>query len=262
MTIPRVAPLAVVLVVTAAACSSDSEPAETAGTAPPPTQATTATTTATTVAPTTSSEPLPTATTSAVTTTTLPGEPFDLFVPQDGEVLSVVAVAHDDVLNIREGPGVGFDIVGTLAPTADDVVGTGLGRRLDNSIWWQVMAFGTTGWVNSSFVSRTGQVVDLTFEAVDSLGAIPTATTMEELGLITAESLASVDPASDIVMSVAPTVGDLGEVTFDIVGFGDDSVSGYRLHIFADVTDDGFSLSSVEATVLCTRGVSPDGLCA
>jgi hypothetical protein len=62
-------------------------------------------------------------------------------------------------------------------------------------------------------------------------------------------------------MSVAPTVGDLGEVTYDVIGLGDDAVYGYRLHVFGEPVTDGFSLRTVERTYLCSRGVDADELC-
>lgn len=62
-------------------------------------------------------------------------------------------------------------------------------------------------------------------------------------------------------MSVAPTMGDLGEVTYDVIGLGDDATLGYRLHVFGQAVSDGISLHSVERTALCTRGVTTDGLC-
>ena len=50
--------------------------------------------------------------------------------------------------------------------------------------------------------------------------------TMLDLGMMVAEASASTDPSSRIRMSAAPTVGDLGEVTFDVVDLGDDAVEG------------------------------------
>jgi hypothetical protein len=62
-------------------------------------------------------------------------------------------------------------------------------------------------------------------------------------------------------MTVEPAVGDLGEVTYDVIGLGDDAVFGFRLHVFGQPGAGGdFSLKSVERTILCGRGVS-DGLC-
>ena len=84
---------------------------------------------------------------------------------------------------------------------------------------------------------------------------------MLDLGMIVAQASASTDPASRIRMSVAPTVGDLGEVTFDVVDLGDDALAGVRLHVFGTPEDEAFSLRTVERTLLCTRGVSVAGLC-
>jgi hypothetical protein len=75
--------------------------------------------------------------------------------------------------------------------------------------------------------------------------------------------MSSDDPPSRIVMSVAPTVGDLGEVTYDVVGLGDDALGGVRLHVFGDPAEggEGFVLSNVERTFICSRGVTDDGFC-
>ena len=100
-----------------------------------------------------------------------------------------------------------------------------------------------------------------TAEVVGLLGEVPTADTMEALGLIVAESQASTDPVSFIVISVAATVDGLGEVTYDVIGLGDDAVYGYRLHVIGEPVTDGFSLRTVERTFLCNRGVDDDELC-
>jgi hypothetical protein len=60
---------------------------------------------------------------------------------------------------------------------------------------------------------------------------------------------------------VAPSVGDLGEVTYDVIGLGDDAVRGLRLHVFGQPIDEGFSLKTVEMTALCGRGADDDGGC-
>jgi hypothetical protein len=186
----------------------------------------------------------------------LPGEPFERH-PQAGAVVAVVGVAHDDVLNVRQFPGL-TAIVARLAPTADDVVAAGEGRLLSSSVWWKITAGGTTGWVNSAFVAYLGGVDDLTSSVISNHGSYPTAANMELLGWTVADALTSDDPPSTIVMSVAPTVGDLGEVTYDVVGVGDDSQAGWRLHVFGAPEGGGFVLKSVEATGLCARGITGD----
>lgn len=185
----------------------------------------------------------------------LPGEPWDGFA-QEGDVLSVFGVEADDELNIRAMPGTDNDIVGTAAPTADDLVATGRARQLPSSFWYEIEHDGVLGWVSVAFVAYEGGTDDATAEYLAENGPAA-AETLQDLGRIVAQGFASIDPPSDIVQSVAPSVGDLGEITFDVVGLGDDAGAGYRLHIFAvppDETGDGFSLRTIERTEYCYRG--------
>lgn len=201
----------------------------------------------------------PTTTTTAPTTTTsLSGDPIDIG-PQPGDELAVIGVVHNDVLNVREAPGTDQPIVAELAPLTDDVIALGNARALPESIWFEIEANGVTGWANSSFLGYIGQTTDETSTLVDVLGELPWAPTMEDLGMVVAGSL-HLDTPGGIYMTTAPTIGDLGEVTFDLVGIEDDSVRGFRVHVFGTPDEGGFLLKSVEETVLCGRGVS-DGLC-
>lgn len=225
---------------------------------------TTSTTTTSEPTSTTSTPTITTATTAATTTTgdQIPGEPID-FGPGSGDAIDVVGVAHDDVLNVRALPGTDAGIIAELAPTETGLIATGHNRALPESIWFEIEVGEGTGWVSSAFVGYLGTTDDATAEVVEVLGNRPVAETMLDLGLIVAESLASTEPESRITMTVAPTVGDLGEVTYDVLGLGDDAIGGYRLHVFGAPTDsgEGFSLMSVERTYICSRGVSPEGLC-
>lgn len=224
----------------------------------PTTSVTTTTGISTTASPTTS-------TTVGTTTTTsdeLPGEPID-FGPGAGAELAVVGVEHDDVLNVRVGPGTESAIAAELAPTASGLIATGHSRSLPGSIWFEVEVDDVVGWVSSAFVGYLGLTDDATAEVIATLGETPGAETMLDLGLIVAEVMTSEEPPSRIVMSVAPTVGDLGEVTYDVVGLGDDALGGVRLHVFGDPAGggEGFVLSNVERTAICSRGVTDDGFC-
>ena len=248
-------------------------------------QQTTTTTTApdntTTSQQTTTTSPAPNSTTTSQQTTTtsqspdeplpdseLPGTNFDLS-PVPGAVLSVIGVAHDDVLNLRRAPGTDQPIVGQLDNLADDLVASGRARMLSSSIWWEVTtADGSIGWVSSSFTARRGPVFDHTSVVVDLIGSIPSAETMLELGEIVANSVSfsaldDPDIPTRVVLAIPPTVGDLGEVTYDAVGLADDSSVGMRLHVFGQPLEsgEGFSLKSVEATDMCdpVRGDSPPG---
>ncbi len=252
----RVLLLLTALALIVAACGADGTGTPTTTVAP-----TTEPPTPTTVAPTT----VPPTTAPVTTTSTppdLPGEPID-FGPAAGDVLGVVAVAHDDVLNFRAAPGTDQEILGTLPPLTDDLVATGNARQLPQSIWYELTWQGVTGWASAAFLAYLGGTDDTTSQLIDILGETPETETMTELGLLIAETLASTDPPSRIRLSVAPTVGDLGEVTYDVVGLGDDSVMGIRLHVFGTPSEsgEGFVLKTVEQTLLCARGVTDGGIC-
>lgn len=258
----RAIAVAATLALVAAACGGDDATDVSETTAPQATTTTvaSATTTTTTAAPTTSTT---TATTvPGPTTTTLPGEPFDLG-PSSGDVLSVVAVAFDDVLNLRAGPGTDFEVLKKMPPRYDRVIANGRAQSLPNSTWYEVTALGVTGWASATFLAELGSTDDITSEIIDKLGETPTAETMADLGLAVADSYPAIERPLRVRMSGEPSVGDLGEVIYDVVGFADDSVRGLRLHVFGQPLEsgEGFSLKSVEATALCARGVTGDGLC-
>lgn len=254
-----------VLVLLSAACggngsgSSSSSgdtgsPSSTADAMPSSTTATATTVTTVVVSSTTTTTPI-------ASTSTVAGTIIQVG-PSPGDVLGVVGVRHDDTLNLRAGPGIGEPVIGTAGPTFDDLVAKGETRVLTNgSVWTKVDHAALAGWAHLSFVAYLGDVDDATSLVVAALGEYPTTTSMEAMGLVVAGVFASDEPRSRVVMSVAPTMGDLGEVTYDVIGLGDDATLGYRLHVFGQAVSDGISLHSVERTALCTRGVTTDGLC-
>jgi len=173
----------------------------------------------------------------------------------------VVGVRHDDVLNLRAAPGADQPIIAEIPPTYTDLVAQGNTRDLSPGFWIEVDYEGTIGWVNFAFTAFEGHVTDETSTVIDELGERPVESTMTALGELVADVFNSdEEPQVDIVQVAEVTEGDLAEVTYDVIGLGDDSVLGFRLHIFAEETSDGFSLRSVEATLLCSRGTD-DGLC-
>ena len=266
--------LLLVLAVTATACSATTtSPPDTAAPVIESTTTSTPGAPATTLGTTTSTTPLASTTTTTATTTTtvmgatsttttLAGEPFDIG-PAEGDVLGVVGVAYDDVLNVRSGPGTNYAIVATLDPLFDQIIATGRHRLLTRSIWDEIVVEGVTGWANTRYMTYLGPVDDATARYIENGfgGSTPSAPTMLELGMLVADVAKSVDPPSRITVTVAPSEGDLGEVTIDVVGLGDDSVFGIRLHIFGTPTSDGFALKSIEEQEMCGRGMNYDGLC-
>ncbi len=90
----------------------------------------------------------------------------------------VVFVEEDDTLNIRNGPGVEFDIVGEIRPGTRGVKITGEGQEEIDSLWVPVEYKEVSGWVNSRFLTEVisqedfcndedvEKLVDAAFEAL------------------------------------------------------------------------------------------------
>lgn len=242
-----------------AACGGDA--ADTTTTTLDSSTTTAAPSTTTTEPTTTTTAPTTTTTAPQATTTTLAGEPIE-FGPGEGDVVMVIGVRHNDVLNLREGPGADQPIVGEIPPTFSDLVALGNTRDLDPSFWVEVDHEGTVGWVHMGFIGFEGVVTDETSNVIDELGERPVESTMTDLGQVVGDVFDSdEEPQSDIVQVTPVTTGDLAEVTYDVIGLGDDAVGGFRLHVFAEETADGFSLRSVEVTTICSRGVDENRLC-
>ena len=257
--------LVTISLVVAACGGVDTGSTSTTVTPPPTTTSEDATTTSiadqtTTTAPTvTTTAPTVTTTAPPTTRSTLAGEPIE-FGPAEGDVLMVIGVRFDDVLNLRTGPGADQPIRGEIPPTFTELVAEGVTRRLPSSFWIEVDYERETGWVHLGYIGYEGDVTDETATVVDHLGERPVSPTMTALGRLVATVFASDEPKSDIVQVTPVTGGDLSEVTYDVVGLGDDAIRGVRLHIFAEKVQGGFSLRSVEVTLLCGRGVD-DGAC-
>jgi hypothetical protein len=256
-----------VIALVAAACGGDND-AATTSTTPSTTTLIDVATTTTLPATTTSVEPTSTTTTAQQTTTTtsagptttvLAGQPID-FGPAQGDTLMVIGVRHDDVLNLRAGPGTNSPIRDEIPPTFTNLVGLGTTRELPSSFWIEVDYEGTGGWVSLRYIGYEGDTTDDTARIISELGGTPVEPTMTDLAELVASVYASDDPKSDIVQIAPVSTGDLVEVTYDVVDLGDDAVRGVRIHVFAESVSGGFGLKSVETTAICGRGVD-DGAC-
>jgi hypothetical protein len=176
--------------------------------------------------------------------------------------MGVMGVAHDDVLHLHRWPGPTQKVVAELKPTADRVIATGRAWIVVGSIWYELTVGEARGWANATYLMYPGPTNDETATIIEQLGSTPAAKTMEALGLLVANHLAgNPDPGGgpevpSIVLSVAPTVGDLGEVTYDIVGLPDDAAAGFRVHLLATQSESGggFILRTAEVTEFCRRG--------
>jgi len=244
-----------IVVLLAAGCGDDDEttatgtttsaPAETSTTAPSPTDPESPTTTG--------------------AEGELPGERVEIF-PYEDAALAVVGVAADDVLHVRSAPGASADSVAELAPLADGITATGHNRQLDDgAIWAEVDTGEDRGWVNTAYVAQPGATDDATARFYPETADRPVAETLVLLAEQVAADAAGGgegEPAPRVVVVDGPSVGDLGEVTVDVLGYPDDSVYGERLHLFAEAEgSDSFRLRTIEATTLCRRGVDAEGRC-
>jgi hypothetical protein len=192
----------------------------------------------------------------------LPGERIEIF-PYEDAALAVVGVAADDVLNVRDVPGTGGEVVAELEPVADGLTATGHNRQLDGgAIWAEVDTGEATGWVSTAFVAHVGTTDDVTSAVYPDAATRPLADTLEQLAEQVARDVAGeAEPSPRVVVVDGPAVGDLGEVTVDVLDLPDDSVLGQRLRIFAEPEGgEAFRLRTIESTTLCRRGVS-DGAC-
>ena len=65
----------------------------------------------------------------------------------------VINVATWDALNMRSGPGTGFDIVGSIPANTNGIALTNEERDVGGSLWVKVIWNGQTGWVNKRFLT-------------------------------------------------------------------------------------------------------------
>ena len=225
----------------------------------------------------------------------LPGEP-DEWGPTEGTQLSVVGVPqlplhdapsaqiiatldisnpYESLLEVREAPSGEF-IASMDSPTGG-IMATGRTRRLPDTewpeaVWNEVRVAGLTGWARAAHLAPIGLTDDITAQLIDQLGERPEADRLIDLALIAGEAMATEEPRSLVHTVTRPIVFEgLGEVTVDVLNIGDDSLLGFRLHVFATPAaedwmseDPGpFTLRTVERTIICHshRGVTADGLC-
>lgn len=186
----------------------------------------------------------------------LPGEAVEIF-PYAGDELLVVAVPADGSLGLYGLPG-GAEEITRLDPWEVTPIATGHNRSVDNEGFWvEIEADGQVGWASRQYLAYEGAINDITSE----LEELPAAASMTELAQEVASGVASTDgPVSTVTIVAEPTEGDLAEVIVDVTGLGDDSLYGFRMHIFAVQEGGQYQTRTVESTVLCLRGVN-DGVC-
>jgi len=66
-----------------------------------------------------------------------------------------VLVPRGDVVNVRAGPGTGFDIMGRMRSRQTAFI---IGRSDDGS-WWQIRYGQNQAWISADFVSTVGNLI-------------------------------------------------------------------------------------------------------
>ncbi len=93
-------------------------------------------------------------TAATATQTAVPPTPSPTATSNNPTTFAVIFVESNDTLNVRSGPGVSFDIVGTLPPDTDDVQIIGTGQLVFGSTWVPVQQGSVSGWVNGRFLTQ------------------------------------------------------------------------------------------------------------
>jgi hypothetical protein len=73
---------------------------------------------------------------------------------------TVVGVALDDVLNVRQGAGVEHAIAGTIPPAGQGVEITTGAQQVDGAVWVPVHYGGLSGWANNAYLAQQVGAVD------------------------------------------------------------------------------------------------------
>lgn len=185
-------------------------------------------------------------------------------MPTEGTPFDVIGVAYDDVLNFRSAPAPGADVVQQAKPLDNaDIVGLGKAWLTPGQVWWKVSIRGQEAWSNQQFLGSSGVTEDITDTVIGELGGDSFDSIMHA-AKEAAGTRVSVEPASTVTFATKPiAVGKYGSFVYvDVVGLGDDAVKAERLRV--EVTREGYDgvkLVSVEATSICSRGISETNLC-
>jgi uncharacterized protein YraI len=90
---------------------------------------------------------------------------------------SVILVAADDVLNVRSGPGIAYEVIAGLTSTATGVVLTGRETQVGSSIWVEIVTDLGSGWVNEYYLAEPDSKANpfsegFAIDLVDQLAAV------------------------------------------------------------------------------------------
>ena len=82
------------------------------------------------------------------------GAPEDVVAEAGAITVPEVSVGRGDLVNVRSGPGTGYDILGRLSGGQR----AGIIGKSDNDEWWQIRYGGQPAWVSARYVRAIGDV--------------------------------------------------------------------------------------------------------
>ncbi len=173
--------------------------------------------------------------------------------------LSVVRVAPDDVLWVREKPGPSEKAAGRLAHDARGVRATGRVCRGGGSSWLEVTTEGVKGWANEAFLMPTTEPVDQTARFEKLLGKTPYRTADELLqalrrAIVRAQPEPSEGHFEARLLGVARSNGIVA--VLHVCCQADDSVSGEQVWLDLAEESGRATLRRARTSSLCPRGTS------
>lgn len=174
---------------------------------------------------------------------------------------SVVRVARDDTLALREQPSPDAKLVEELAPERGGLKPTGKVCRVGKSHWWQVSVGTKSGWLNSRFVARQARARDATETYKGLAGEKPAPTPWA----VTQKVLKSMNERSQMEGRYEASLVDIhvsgSKASARIYACcePDDSVDGETAELSLVKQGDGWKFESATQRSLCSRGVSQDG---
>lgn len=194
------------------------------------------------------------------------GESQETFYSEEGAEVGVAGLLPEDVpLEIHAEPTPETEIIAELEPTDAVVLGGHERSHVaseNEGSWVEIQLADGYGWVHQDNLYYFGQNADATDDYSDHIDPAPSSEDIAES--VGEHAIAEWDPDGAVGdWRLVTTPEDQGEDFYrvDVVGMMDDAQAGYRLFVHVEETDAGQELVQVESTLLCSRGVSEDGLC-
>lgn len=193
---------------------------------------------------------------------TIPGEVIEVPVQEVAAQTVLIGVSADDTVDLHALPGLDQPLAGDITPgTPIEPLGNAF-MTDDGLTWWQVRAGDLQGWIQPN-IAYQGVSEDVTDRAIELTIADPFYPTSQVAINNISKAFAADEGAPEIVtVDLNETPGRGGTYTVDLLGFEDDSQIGYRLVITLREEVDSWTPISVLQYPLCSRGVSPNGLCS